>query len=355
MVLAAAGVGVLVGLTGAGGGALMTPVLMLLFGVPPVAAISSDIVATLIMRPFGAAVHARRGNVAWRIVAWLAAGSVPAAFAGAYLLHLLGADTVALERALGVALLGGAVAMAARRLLPLRERSSPHARLAASASPTGPPPALQPQASLAPRRSSTLAVGAAGGLMVGATSVGAGSLMVVLLTFVYPSISAGQLVATDLAQAIPLSAAAAGGAALFGHVQLSVTLSVAAGGVPGVLVGSALSSRAPDALLRPAVACAVLACGLKYVGFPPAWILAGTAFAVVLAVVSTAGRRSRRPGPLRSPDATRSSPDATRSSPDATRSSPDATRSSPDMTRSSPDMTRSSPDVTRPSPDALAR
>src|ERR1700735_261348 len=111
IVLGSAIIGLLVGMTGAGGGALMTPMLILLFGVTPAAAISSDLVAAVVMRPIGAAVHWRRASVNVRLVGWMALGSVPAAFAGAYLLHRLGHTKTAqkhIELALGVALLIGA-------------------------------------------------------------------------------------------------------------------------------------------------------------------------------------------------------------------------------------------------------
>src|SRR5947209_9950126 len=117
IVLGSAIVGLLVGMTGAGGGALMTPMLILLFGVKPSAAISSDLVAAVLMRPLGAAVHLRAGTVNLKLVRWMVLGSVPAAFLGAYLLKLLGHAedaTVNIERALGVALLAGAGAMALR-------------------------------------------------------------------------------------------------------------------------------------------------------------------------------------------------------------------------------------------------
>src|SRR4051812_28716276 len=90
LALAGLGVGIIVGLTGMGGGALMTPVLVLLFGVPPVAAVSSDLAASAVMKPFGGWVHARRGTVNWRLVGWLCAGSVPSAFLGGLLLRLIG-------------------------------------------------------------------------------------------------------------------------------------------------------------------------------------------------------------------------------------------------------------------------
>ena len=117
IVLGSAVVGLLVGLTGAGGGALMTPMLILLFGVKAPAAISSDLVAAVLMRPVGAAVHMRKGTVNYRLVGWLVLGSVPMAFLGAYLLHLLGGASAApthVEQALGAALLTGAAAMVIR-------------------------------------------------------------------------------------------------------------------------------------------------------------------------------------------------------------------------------------------------
>ena len=266
IILGSAVIGLLVGMTGAGGGALMTPMLILLFGVQPSAAISSDLVAALFMRPFGAAVHFRRGTVHRGLLRWMVLGSVPAAFAGTYLLHLLGGPKTAqtnVERALGIALLVGAAAMVFRYYLDSR---SGQARLAH----------IQ---ELTARPLPTLAIGVLGGLVVGMTSVGAGSLMIVLLLFVYPAISAKQLVGTDLAQAVPLTLAAAAGALLFGHVDFGVTTSLVIGSVPAVLVGSTLSSRAPDRYIRPAITVVIFASGLKYVG------LGTTALGSVLAVV----------------------------------------------------------------------
>src|SRR5438105_7423799 len=123
IVLGSAIIGLLVGLTGAGGGALMPPMLILLFGVAPASAISSDLVAAVVMRPFGALVHLRAGTVNLRLVRWLVLGSVPAAFLGAYVLKLLGHAKSAqhkVEVALGAALLIGAAAMVVRFLLDRR-------------------------------------------------------------------------------------------------------------------------------------------------------------------------------------------------------------------------------------------
>ncbi|HET6809447.1 MAG TPA: sulfite exporter TauE/SafE family protein [Acidimicrobiales bacterium] len=253
IVVGSAVVGLLVGLTGAGGGALMTPMLILLFSVKPSTAISSDLVAAVVMRPVGAAVHLKRGTVNLGLVGWMTAGSVPAAFLGSYVLHLMGHTAHAehnVQRALGAALLVGAGAMLLRRALDRRTGQ----RRAGLVREVGVRPLP------------TLAIGVVGGLVVGITSVGAGSLMIVLLMFVYPAIGANQLVGTDLTQAIPLTAAAALGALAFGHVALPVTGSIVVGSVPAVLVGALLSSRVPDRLLRPVITFVILASGLKYAG-----------------------------------------------------------------------------------------
>ena len=253
IVLGSAIVGLLVGMTGAGGGALMTPMLILLFGVTPAAAISSDLVAAVVMRPFGAGVHMRAGTVNLRLVRWMVIGSVPAAFVGAYLLHELGNSKSAqqhIETALGVALLIGAGAMALRFVLDRRTGSK----------------RLGVVHEIEPRPLATIAIGIVGGLVVGMTSVGSGSLMIVLLLFAYPTIGANQLVGTDLTQAVPLTLAAAIGALIFGHVVFAVTGSLIIGSVPAVLVGSMLSSTVPDRYVRPAIAFVILASGLKYVG-----------------------------------------------------------------------------------------
>jgi uncharacterized membrane protein YfcA len=272
IVLGSAIVGVLVGMTGAGGGALMTPMLILLFSVKPSTAISSDLVAAVVMRPIGAFVHARRGSVNFRLVGWMSAGSVPAAFTGTYLLHLLGNSKSAtdnVEIALGAALLLGAMSMVLRIVV---DRRSGNERIGSARQVTV-------------NRPVTVLIGVAGGLIVGMTSVGAGSLMVVLLMFVYPTLAANQLVGTDLAQAIPLTASAALGALVFGHVAIPLTTSVILGSVPAVLVGSLLSTRVPDRYLRPVIMCVIFASGLKYVGLGTT-ALGWTMLIVVLTVLT---------------------------------------------------------------------
>ncbi len=253
IVLGSAVVGLLVGMTGAGGGALMTPMLILLFNVTPLKAISSDLVAAVVMRPLGAFVHFRKGTVNMRLVALMASGSVPMAFLGSFLLHELGdssTDQDNIERLLGAALLLGAAAMVLRFVL---DRRAGHTRQG-----------VVNDIAVHPVR--TVAIGMIGGLVVGMTSVGSGSLMIVLLLFLYPMLGANQLVGTDLAQALPLTMAAALGALAFGHVEFAVTTSLIIGSVPAVLVGSVLSSRAPDKYIRPAITFVIFASGLKYVG-----------------------------------------------------------------------------------------
>jgi uncharacterized membrane protein YfcA len=300
IVLGSAVVGCLVGMTGAGGGALMTPMLILLFGVKAPAAISSDLVAAVLMRPVGAAVHMRKGTVSYRLVGWLALGSVPMAFLGAYLLHVLGRSSAAptrVEQALGAALLTGAAAMVIRYAL---DRRAGQNRTAAIRE-------------LVVRPLPTVAIGMIGGLIVGLTSVGSGSLMIVLLLFVYPMISAGRLVGTDLTQAVPLTLAAAVGALIFGHVDFGVTVSLIIGSVPAVLVGSMFSSRAPDRYVRPVIAFAIFASGLKYVGVGTAalgWTLAAVLAAALAlwAAVTAARRHAAAPVPAPPPDEPASHP-----------------------------------------------
>jgi len=269
VVLGSAVVGLLVGLTGAGGGALMTPMLILLFNVKPSAAISSDLVAAVVMRPVGSVVHMRKGTVNYRLVGFMCLGSVPMAFLGSYLLHLLGdstSSTANVERALGAALLAGTAAMVLRALL---DRRSGNKRTGAIAT-------------VQVRPYVTVAIGAVGGIIVGMTSVGSGSLMIVLLLFTYPALAAGQLVGTDLTQAVPLTAAAALGALAFGHVQFGLTTAVVIGSVPAVLIGSFLSSRAPDRYIRPVITFVIFASGLKYAGLGTTelgWTLCAVALA----------------------------------------------------------------------------
>ena len=119
---------------------------------------------------------------------------------------------------------------------------------------------------IAPKPLRTIAIGMIGGIVVGITSVGSGSLMIIMLLFLYPMLGANQLVGTDLTQAVPLTLAAALGALAFGHVEFGVTISLIIGSVPAVFIGSLLSSSAPDRIIRPVITFVIAASGLKYVG-----------------------------------------------------------------------------------------
>ena len=248
----------------------MTPMLILFFGVKPSTAISSDLVAAVLMRPVGAVVHMTKKTVNYSLVGWMVLGSVPAALFGAYALHLLGKSTGAehnVQIILGAALLLGAAAMVLRYGL---DRRSGQRRQGVIGE-------------LVVRPLPTVAIGVVGGFVVGMTSVGSGSLMIVLLLFLYPVLGANQLVGTDLTQAVPLTLAAALGALAFGHVEFAVTTSIVIGSVPAVLVGSLISSRAPDRLMRPVITFVIFASGLKYVG------VGTTALGWTLGIVLLAG------------------------------------------------------------------
>lgn len=252
------GVGIVVGLTGMGGGALMTPMLVLFFNVPPLAAVSSDLVSSAVMKPVGGWVHLRRGTVNLRLVGWLCLGSVPAGFAGVLLARALGHGSHVehvIQVALACALLVAALGLIVRAYLRLSERAR------ARNGEAKPLPVGQPRIRIRPRE--TVLLGALGGAVVGMTSVGSGSLMIISLMLLYPGLRANELVGTDLVQSVPLVASAALGHILFGNFALAVTLPLIVGGLPGTYVGAHLSSRLPGGLVRRALAFVLLASALK--------------------------------------------------------------------------------------------
>jgi uncharacterized membrane protein YfcA len=268
-------VGVVVGLTGMGGGALMTPILVLIFKIEPLAAVSSDLVASFFMKPVGALVHLRRGTVNLELVKWLSIGSVPSAFAGVFVLRALGGSQLQdrVKLALGYALLIAALGLILKTYMTLRERV--RRRGAGESVPTG-----KGAPAITVRPLPTLAIGAVGGLVVGMTSVGSGSLIIIALIALYPALQASNLVGTDLVQAVPLVAAAAAGHLLYGDFKMSVTASLLVGCLPGVYLGARMSAGAPGGIIRRALAFVLLASALKLIGLSTvalAWVLVGVA------------------------------------------------------------------------------
>ena len=262
--LAGLAVGFVVGLTGMGGGALMTPILVIIFKVHPLAAIGSDLVASLFMKPVGGFVHWRRGTVEKSIVKWLLVGSVPAAFAGVFVIRAFGSGDELQSRVqllLGAALVVACLGIVGKSYLDARRRHRP-----------GQP---SDSASVTARPAATVLVGAVVGLIVGMTSVGSGSLMIVLLMLVYPVLTSRRLVGTDLVQAVPLVGAAALGHVLVGDFKLALTLSILIGSIPGVYIGSRLSATAPDVVVRPILVFVLAASAMKLLNFSNAGLLVG--------------------------------------------------------------------------------
>ncbi|MCU1353238.1 MAG: hypothetical protein JWM05_2447 [Acidimicrobiales bacterium] len=288
LALAGLFVGFTVGLTGMGGGALMTPILVLLFKVQPLAAVSSDLVAAVVMKPIGGGVHLRRGTVNTSMVKWLALGSVPSGFAGVLILHALGNGQTLQDRiklVLGLALLMAATSIALKAVLATRRSIQPD-------------PMTAKEVVLRPLP--TFLIGVTGGLVVGMTSVGSGSLMIVLLLWLYPRLKASDLVGTDLVQAIPLVMSAALGHVIFGEFKLDVTTSLLIGAVPGVYLGARLSAKAPDSIIRPALMFVLLASALKLLGVATVvlgWIMGTIALAGLAAYLWRVRRRAAAPAP----------------------------------------------------------
>lgn len=265
LTLACFGIGIIVGLTGMGGGALMTPVLVLFFNIPPLTAVSSDLVAAAVMKPVGSYVHAKNGTVNWQLVKWLCIGSIPAAFSGVFIIKALGTgeeiESIT-KTALGVALVIAASGLTVRAYMRLVQR----ARKRDGHLP--PEPKGRPEVTV--KVIPTIILGVVGGVVVGMTSVGSGSLIIIALMALYPALRASELVGTDLMQAVPLVASAALAHILFGDFQMSLTASLLIGSVPGVWIGAQMSSKAPGGLVRRALAFVLLASALKLFGVPNA-------------------------------------------------------------------------------------
>ncbi|GAB2518965.1 sulfite exporter TauE/SafE family protein [Nocardia heshunensis] len=286
-------IGFFVGLTGMGGGALLTSLLVLVFHVPPLAAISNDLFASLIMKPFAVPVHLRRRTIHWKLVGLLVLGSVPSAILGAVLVGLLGHTAGVqnnLKFAIGIGLTLSVVFNLLRQSIERRRRDRP-----------------QPGADDQPliiRPVLTVVIGTVGGLLVGLTSVGAGAIMMAALVIIYPTLRPNQLVGTDIVQAIPLVAAATLGHLFFGDVRLALTGSLVLGAIPGVILGALLSSHAPAAIIRPAFTTILTASALSLLRADLTLLTVGTALALIASIFLTADR-SRRAEPATADAATR--------------------------------------------------
>jgi len=253
------GVGIVVGLTGMGGGALMTPALIFL-GVNPTAAVANDLVAASINKSVGASVHWRRGSPNLRLAGLLICGSVPFAFAGGFIVKSVGeaeARQQFLTTAIGCALLFTAATYTLRMYLQLRHVTRGNVISEDD-----------PQVRVVP----TVLVGAVGGLLVGITSVGSGSLIMVALLLIYPTLSAVRLVGTDLVQAVPLVLAAAVGHVLTDGVEWAVLVPLVLGGTPGTFIGARMSAWVSQSVIRRGIVIVLSLTGLKMLGVPPGWV-----------------------------------------------------------------------------------
>ncbi len=243
-------VGLLVGLTGVGGGSLMTPLLVLLFGIHPSTAVGTDLLYAAMTKSVGTAVHGFNKNIDWRVVARLASGSIPATAVTVLVLSQLGGGggaTKLITTVLGVAVLITAVLLLTRGwLLSYLARFVP---------------------SEGPRNAAGLTVltGVVLGVLVSLSSVGAGALGVTALFLMYPRMPASRIVGSDIAHAVPLTLLAGAGHFWLGHIDWNLLASLLTGSIPGIIVGSIIAVRVPDGFIRPALACVLLLVGGRLV------------------------------------------------------------------------------------------
>src|SRR6478672_9633081 len=233
-------VGIVVGLTGMGGGALMTPALIFLGVGDAATVVTADLTAAAIYKTGGAVTHAREGSPNFSLAKWLILGSVPMALLGPWLIHAIAGpepaslDTL-LKEAIGFALLFAAATYALRLYINLR-------RVRGGAPAADPDPHIRPLV--------TLAVGALGGLLVGITSVGSGSVIMIALLMLYPGLSAVKLVGTDLVQAVPLVLAAAISNIYLNGLDWTILIPLVLGSTPGTILGSRIAPKVPQSFIR---------------------------------------------------------------------------------------------------------
>lgn len=245
-------VGLLVGMTGVGGGSLMTPILVLLFGVHPVTAVGTDLLFAAATKSVGVVVHGFNRTVDWGVTGLLALGSVPATAVTLIVLARIetrtGASAGLVAHVLGIALIGTALALFfRRRLKTLVEQRR------------------QSEGTVRGRRVATVALGAALGVAVSISSVGAGAIGVTALLMLYPRLPIARLVGSDIAHAVPLTLIAGLGHWVIGSVDLTLLTPLLLGSIPGVVIGSAVGPKLPEAALRMVLAAVLAVVGVKLV------------------------------------------------------------------------------------------
>ena len=255
-------VGLVVGLTGVGGGSLMTPLLIFVFGVKPYLAVGTDLLFAAFTKAGGTLSLTRQGLVPWRVVGQLCAGSIPAAVATLYVLHTVGPASAGVQsvmtNTLGAALLLTAAAMAYKAL---RQRQ-PGLGLSASAQGHGAPDS---QATRARHWSLPVVFGALIGTLVTLTSVGAGAIGVTVLLILFPLLPLPRIVAADIAYAVPLTLVAGLGHASLGSVDWPLLAKLLAGSLPGIWIGSRLIHKAPERLVRSMLSVLLAYAGTKLI------------------------------------------------------------------------------------------
>ena len=269
-------VGVIVGLTGMGGGALMTPALIFLGVGDAATVVTADLTAAAVYKTGGAVVHRREGSPHMKLALWLVLGSVPTALLGPHLLKAL-APPGELDRVLtltiGFALLMAATTYAARLALNLL-------RIRAGRFSDDRDPVVRPLP--------TLLVGALGGLLVGMTSVGSGSIIMIALLMLYPGLSAVRLVGTDLVQAVPLVLAAAISNIALHGLDWGLLIPLVLGSVPGTVLGSMVAPRVPQSIVRRGIVVVLTMSGVALLdkgGWAPLGAGADETHPVLIAVV----------------------------------------------------------------------
>jgi hypothetical protein len=255
-VLAGAGVGLAVGLTGIGGGSLMTP-LLIMFGIPYNIAIGTDLIYAALTKAGGVAIHQRKKNIRWDIVLALGAGSIPASLLTAYILKLYFADSTSyqpiLTTSLGIMLIITSVVILFKQKIQTKASDNP-----------GPASQFVQKHNYPV----TFCAGLLLGVCVTLSSVGAGAFGTAVLLILYPRLSTFSIIGTDLAHAVPLTLIAGLGHLIFlGNVDFLLLFSLLLGSIPAVYIGTHLGSRLPEKLIQPILACTLLLLGLKFAIF----------------------------------------------------------------------------------------